>query len=1174
MLISRVDNLPSLLGRDLLWIFLLGAIYMSFRFYFGGSGSGKTTNLQEYIIERSLKETDKQFIFLVPDQFTMQVQKEIVMRHPNKGIMNIDVLSFGRMYYRIVEETGCEQKILLDDTGKNLILRKVALDLADELPVLGSSMNKVGYIHEVKSVISEFMQYHISPKDVEKIIEFSKSRSALNGKLEDVNKIYKGFLDFIEKKYITTEETLDVLAELLPKSKIFRDSVIAMDGFTGFTPIQKRVIEVLFDICDEVIMSLTMDPKLLGVDSESSSLFLLSKKTIVAMEKLAKDRGTLRDADAKITDQTVIRFKNNPELAFLEQEIFRGQKHTYDAKLEAIKMYVADSPREEIRNLCIQIRDLLKTNRYAYRDIAIVTGDIGRYAPYAEELFSKYDIPVFIDETRKLILNPFTEYLKSGLRVIAENFSYESICHFLKSGMTGLSFDEIDLLENYILALKVKGKKKWERMFVRYPKYMAGDLDALDSINKTREKVIAILAPLIELKKQAKAEVITEALYKFIVDNHTYERIKEYEKTFHNAGDMVKEKEYSQIYKNIMILLEQIHSLLEGEKINIEEYIKILEAGITEISIGVIPQEVDYIVMGDIQRTRLKDIKALFFIGLNDGIIPQSSGTGGIISDIDRDFLIGAGYELSPTPREKMYIQKMYLYMNMTKPSEKLYLSYSKMDGDGKSLRPSYLVNMLHNLYPTLEIVDFSDLDIISRLVDVKDSQLYLAELLRKYASSKLEENEREIMDALYQICRGEDLMGTQIMRNAAFYRYESKKLGKQLSMALYDTVMKNSISRLERYARCAYSHFLQYGMELAERENYEFESVDLGNVFHKVLEAFGNKLADRKLKWTEFSETQGSEILEEVLLDITASYGESVLYQDAKTSFQINRIRRILHRAIFNMQYQLKKSKYHPKALEVHFQSTISLDDLKIDTPEDKSAENQMIIRGTIDRIDTYEEEDKLYVKIVDYKSRDKKIDLIQLYQGTQLQLVVYLDQALLQQQKKNPNKKVEAGAAFYYPLIDPMMEVEEQGENEEQTRLDYERWLHKQLRMSGKYVDTPEIIKGLDNSESDESDVIKLKKNQNGKLSASSDAISKEDLSVLLDFANWKVKELGKSMTDGEKGIKPINKDACKYCNFSEICNFDPRIRGYELADKQADKDAEAFELMKKIVRPGDQE
>lgn len=1147
---------------------------MSFRFYFGGSGSGKTTDLQEYIIERSLKETDKQFIFLVPDQFTMQVQKEMVMRHPNKGIMNIDVLSFGRMYYRLVEEIGCEQKILLDDTGKNLILRKVALDLSEDLPVLGSSMKKVGYIHEVKSVISEFMQYHISPTDVEKIIEYSKSRSALNGKLEDVNKIYKGFLEFIEKKYITTEETLDVLAELLPKSNIFRDSVIVLDGFTGFTPIQKRVIEVLFDICDEVIMSLTIDPKMLGADSESSSLFLLSKKTIAAMEKIAKDRGTLREVDSKITEDTVIRFKDNPELAFLEKEIFRGQKRVYDAPLNAIKMYVADSPREEIRNLCIQIRDLLKTNKYAYRDIAIVTGDISRYAPYAEELFAKYDIPVFIDQTRKLILNPFTEYLKSGLSVIAENFSYESVCHFLKSGMTGLSFDEIDLLENYMLALKIKGKKKWERMFVRYPKYMAGDLDALNSINKTREKVIAILAPLMELKKNANAEIITEALYKFIVDNRTYERIREYEKEFHNAGDLVKEKEYSQIYKNIMNLLEQLHSLLEGEKISMEEYIKILEAGITEISIGVIPQDVDYIVMGDIQRTRLKDIKALFFIGLNDGVVPQNGGTGGIISDIDRDFLTGAGYELSPTPREKMYIQKMYLYMNMTKPSEKLYLSYSKMDGDGKSLRPSYLVNMLQNLYPNLETVDFSKLDITSRLVDAKDSQLYLAELLRKYASSRLDEDERNIMEALYQICQDEDMVSAQTMRGAAFYRYESKKLGKQLSMALYDSVMKNSISRLERYASCAYSHFLQYGMELSERENYEFESVDLGNVFHLVLEAFGNKLADKKLKWTDFSEAQGAEILEEVLLDITSRYGESVLYQDARTSFQINRIRRILHRAIFNMQYQLKKSKYHPKALEVHFQSTISLDDLKIEAPESENENNQMIIKGTIDRIDTYEEEDKLYVKIVDYKSRDKKIDLIQLYQGTQLQLVVYLDQAILQQQKKNPDKKVKAGAAFYYPLIDPMMELDQNSENEEQAKLEYERWLHKQLRMSGKFVDSPEIISGLDNSGSDESDVIKLKKNKDGALSSTSDGISEQDLSVLMDYANWKVKELGKSMTIGEKSVSPINKDVCKYCSFSEICNFDPRIKGYELSDVQVTKGAEALDLMKKIVRPEDSE
>ena len=794
---------------------------MSLRFYIGGSGSGKSTSLQEYIIEKSLQKPNQQFIFLVPDQFTMQIQKEMVVRHPNKGIMNIDVLSFGRLYYKILEETGYEPKLLLDDTGKNLIIRKIALEMEEELPVLGRSMKKTGYVHEVKSVISEFMQYNVSPDDVEKIMEFSGKHKALNGKLADMNKLYRGFLDYINKRYITLEETMDILAEQLLKSDFIKGSIVVLDGFTGFTPIQKNVISRLLELCDEVIMSVTVDAKALTMGGDPTGLFLLSRKTMQAMEKLAKDNHIARGEDVCLDDKPAVRLMDAPALAFLEQELFRGRKHCFADEPMEIHMAKAQSPRDEMRYVCLKIRELLKEKKYAYRDIAIITGDLSRYAPYAEELFPRYEIPLFVDQTRKLILNPFTEYIKSGLRVIAENFSYDAVGHFLKSGLTGIARDEIDRLENYILALRIKGRRKWERMFVRYPKYMQGDLDALEAINRTRETVIEILKPLMELKKQETAEIITDALYEFIVQNKVYEQLENYAAGFHEKGDMVREKEYHQIYEYIMKLLEQIRELLSGEIVTMDEYSKILEAGITEITIGVLPQEVDYIVLGDMQRSRLKEIKALFFVGMNDGIIPQSSVAGGIISDMEREFLVGSGYELAPSPREKMYIQKMYLYMTLTKPSQNLYLSYSQMDGEGKSLRPAYLVGMIQGLFPKIRETDISEIPLIDCLCGRKDSEKYLAELLRGYASLQLASSEKEVLQALFQILKDSDEEKTEKLKEAAFYHYEPRRLGKELSRAIYGAVLENSISRLETYAGCAYAHFLKDGLQLEEREGY-----------------------------------------------------------------------------------------------------------------------------------------------------------------------------------------------------------------------------------------------------------------------------------------------------------------------------------------------------------------
>ena len=222
----------------------------------GGSGSGKSRALQEEIIERAQADPARQFIIVVPDQFTMQTQKEMVLRHPRHGIMNIDVQSFGRLCYRIGGEVGETERVVLDDTGKNLILRKLAGELKGDLPTIGSSLKKTGYIHEVKSVISEFMQYGLGTNEVEKMVGFCSGHPLLKGKLKDVNRLYAAFTAYLGEKYITKEEKLDILAEDIARSKQLKGAVIAFDGFTGFPPAQEKVIARLPEVCSEVIFTI------------------------------------------------------------------------------------------------------------------------------------------------------------------------------------------------------------------------------------------------------------------------------------------------------------------------------------------------------------------------------------------------------------------------------------------------------------------------------------------------------------------------------------------------------------------------------------------------------------------------------------------------------------------------------------------------------------------------------------------------------------------------------------------------------------------------------------------------------------------------------------------------------------------------------------------------------
>ena len=431
---------------------------MSLQFILGGSGSGKSTYIFDKMIERSIQEEDKNFWILVPDQFTMQTQMDFVTRHPRGGILNIDVLSFSRLSHRILEETGGGKEPVLDDTGKSLVLRKVAEELKEEVPVLGGNLKKLGYIHEVKSAISEFMQYGIDEKEMEKMLQFAGKRGGLYGKLKDLGVLYQGFHHYIRDKFITTEETYDRLASQLEKSKLIRNSVIVLDGFTGFTPIQNRVIEKFMTLSEEVIVTVTIDKKEMErQEQEQQQLFSLSKKTMNVMEKLAKEHKI--EIKPRIwMEEEGKRYVDSPGLAHLEKNLFRYPYKSKSGNMEEISIWEAPTMECEVKAACAEIRRLLEEG-WCYRDIAVITGDLGVYGSQIEEVFEDYEIPVFMDQTRKITLNPFIEYIRSAIQILVKQFSYESMFHYLRSGMVEIDRETIDKLENYCLAYGIKGKK-------------------------------------------------------------------------------------------------------------------------------------------------------------------------------------------------------------------------------------------------------------------------------------------------------------------------------------------------------------------------------------------------------------------------------------------------------------------------------------------------------------------------------------------------------------------------------------------------------------------------------------------------------------------------------------------------------------------------------------------
>ena len=535
---------------------------MSLQFYFGASGSGKSQKLHEDIIQEAQSDPQTNYLLIVPDQFTMQTQMDLVVEHPRHIIMNIDVLSFGRLTHRILEEVGYEDVPVLDDTGKSLVLRNVAGQCTDRLRVMGAHLHKIGYIHEVKSAISEFMQYGIGLQEMEKLAEYARPRGALYYKLQDIGVLYQAFLDYIHDKFITTEETLDRLREALPKSELIRNSVVVFDGFTGFTPIQNRVIQELIRLTKKVIVTVTVDDRENPYQPDGEHrLFHLSKKTVADLKKLAAEIEVPEIKPVWCRERIcgrLPRFAENEELSHLERNLFRYSSQVYEEPVNNVHIYEASTPKEEIRQTCVAIRKLLmqqertadsapdakgdegewnrdlhNSNRLYYRDFAVVTGDMEVYGSLAEEEFAKFGIPIYLDHTRGILRNPFVEYIRSALQIVLQDFSFASVFHYLRTGLTGFDIEEVDRLENYVRRFGICGQKRWSAIFVYKEENREGEEEALQQLqgyNAMRERLMDILSPLL-MPVRTVGEMV-RALYAFITKSELQQKLSHDDRIF------------------------------------------------------------------------------------------------------------------------------------------------------------------------------------------------------------------------------------------------------------------------------------------------------------------------------------------------------------------------------------------------------------------------------------------------------------------------------------------------------------------------------------------------------------------------------------------------------------------------------------------------------------------
>ena len=1141
---------------------------MSLQFIMGNSGAGKSRYVYEKILAEAARHPEKNYLIVVPEQFTMQTQKELVSLHPAGGILNIDILSFQRLAYRIFEETGGSLYPVLEETGKSLVVKRVAQEKKKELTILGSTLKRTGAVSQMKSLISELKQYQIAPSELDAWAEETGEKKLLAAKLKDTGVIYRAFEEYLENRYVTAEDVLEVLAGKLEESALIKNSEVLVDGFTGFTPVQIGVLGKLFRLCAKVYVTIIMDeredPYKKAIPHQ---LFAMSRQLVQQLMKAADEAGCPVEPEIWVRRSGHGRFQPGSTMDQLEQRLFRYGKRGfsgngiekrpesgteaktgnpaagYEAKQQGIYISVAPNPRAELEETVRLIRRMVREEGMRYQDFAVLTGDLSVYGTYAREIFEKCGVPYFVDEKHSVLMNPFVEFLRAAIEMVVQSFSYESVFRYLRCGLSSLNREETDAMENYVLALGTRGLKAYGETWTRG--YRGIKPDEVPQRNLLREKFYAEVQPFAERmkKKDATVRERTEALYALAVQNQMQEKLEERRQQFEQQGQEAFAKEYSQIYGIVMELLDKIVEVLGDEKMTLAEYQEILEAGFAEASVGIIPPTADQVLIGDNERSRLKDIRVLFFVGVNDGLIPRHDAGGGILSEYDREELERADAKLSPTARETMYQQKFHLYRNLTKPSERLYLSFAKAGASGEAQNPSYLINEIRKLFPEILVRDIEKKEQPEERLEMpRSGEALFLEELGKAAEGEID----PLFEELYRWYAAHPEAGipAETYRKAAFLRCADGVIGRSAASALYGDTLKNSATRLEKYAACAFAHFMEFGLQIRERDQYELKAADMGTVMHEALEKFSKKLQENGETWKTVTDDTRDRLIEECVEETMADYGNTIFQSSSRNQYRIIRVKRILKRTVWALQQQIRQGEFEPGEFEVSFSMEDSLSAINIDLSEHE----KMRLRGRIDRVDLCETDDKVYVKIIDYKTGNTSLDLVALYYGLQLQLAVYLDAAVELEQKKHPGKQVEPAGVFYYHIDDPMLDQEE-----DETDEAWGRRMLKALRMDGLVNADRKVVELLDRVLEDgtTSDVIPVGKKKDGSYTSYSKVASPEQFDVIRTYTRKKVREIGEGIFSGNVKISPYQRDgatACAYCEYQGICGFDQKIQGYE--------------------------
>lgn len=1166
---------------------------LSIQFLLGRTGTGKTTTILQEIIDKASNEPQgKPIIYLVPDQMTFQSEMQLI-NSKQRGMTRVQVLSFSRLALRVLQETGGISRYHLQRTGINMLLRKIVEKEKSNFTLFGKTTDTNGFIDQLEQMVSEFKRYNISTESLQEQYETLKSKpkkrpqeQVLQEKLHDIHLVFQKLELELANKYIGSEDYLQLLSQKITKSDYLKDAILYIDGFHSFTPLELLVLEQLFIHCSTVKLVLTIDrPYEIEERLNELDLFFETARSYQELLELCNRTSIKVEEPILLTDRP--RFQSQA-LAHLEKN-YDIRPSIVSQTHEGIEMIGAVHRRSEVEGVAREILHLVRDKNYRFRDMAILLRNIGDYVDLLDTVFTDYQIPLFMDQKRSVLNHPVIEFIRSSLEVIQGHWRYEAVFRTFKTDMLfPLSQDvtamreRVDQLENYVLSYGIQGsrwyqKEPWTYRRVRTSAEGERQRTAEEErfereINELRG---LLTAPLISLEKgMKKAKTVKErceVLYTYLETCHVPKKIEIMRNRAMEEGNQQQSREHDQIWAAVIDLMDQMVEMTGDEKMSFDLFRTMLDTGLESMKFSIIPPAIDQVIVADMEHSRLSNVRCAFILGINEGVLPAKPEEGGIVSEEERESLQKEGLSLAPSSTRQLLNESFLIYMAQCTPSDRLYLTYPLADDEGRSLQPSIILKRVKDMFPNLEEklwfhepTDMPDNEQLSFVTNPRKTLSYLTYELQAWKKGyHIPEFWWDVYN-WYAEKQSWHFQAKQVL-HSLFYENKAKSLSREISETLYGSDLQTSVSRMEQFQSCPFAQYANYGLSLKDRETYKLEAPDIGTLFHAALKEMAEHLRKIGKDFSQLTKGECVALAKQIVDELAPKIQREILLSSNRYNYIKQKLEEVVARASSVLAEQSKSSGFSPVGLEVAFGPNQELPPLQFQL--ENGSKLQLV--GRIDRVDRSQGPNGLLLRVIDYKSSKKDVELTDVYYGLSLQMLIYLDVVISFSEKWLGAKASPAGV-LYFHVHNPLLQ-----RNEKLTLEQIEEELFKEFKMKGLISADPDVARLMDHNVDDgRSKIIPAGLKKNGEFYSDSSIISDEDYAALKRFLRKKVEEIGSSITGGKIDITPVkNKQhvACTYCSFKPVCQFDPTL---ETNDYRRVGKLKKEEVMDRIREEGGEE